>query len=91
MSKKHKIVVAITGASGSIYAKVLLQKLQQLSDQIEEVGIVMSDNAKQVWQFEIGDETYNDIPYTISFSQCPQHNLCNTVLKCSVLNTVLLH
>ena len=65
LMKKHKIVVAITGASGSIYAKVLLMKLQQLSDQIEDVGIVMSDNAKQIWKFEIGDETYKDIPYTI--------------------------
>ena len=50
---KRKIVVAITGASGSIYALLLLQKLQQLSAQITEVAIVMSDNAKQVWQFEL--------------------------------------
>lgn len=65
MSKKHKIVVAITGASGSVYAKVLIEKLTKLSDQIEAVGIVMSDNAKQVWQFEIGDNAYQDIPFTI--------------------------
>ena len=65
MSKKHKIVVAITGASGSIYAKVLLSKLQQLSDQIEDVGVIMSDNAKQVWKFEMQDKAYSDIPFTI--------------------------
>ncbi|MGN6179702.1 MAG: UbiX family flavin prenyltransferase [Mucilaginibacter sp.] len=62
MSKK-KIVVAITGASGAIYARLFLEKLQQLKDQIAEVGIVMSDNAKQVWQFELGNQDYDSIPY----------------------------
>lgn len=52
---KHKVIVGITGASGSIYAKVLLDKLVELQDQIEDVGIVMSSNAKTVWQQEIGD------------------------------------
>ena len=52
--KKHKVVVGITGASGSIYAKVLLDKLVALSDQIEEVGLVLSSNAPEVWQHELG-------------------------------------
>jgi 4-hydroxy-3-polyprenylbenzoate decarboxylase len=60
---KKKIIVAITGASGAIYAKLLLDKLQQLSVQIAEVGIVMSDNAKQVWQVELGNEDYKDYPF----------------------------
>ena len=46
---RQKIVVAITGASGSVYAKVLLTKLCQLKDQIEELGVVMTENAKDVW------------------------------------------
>ena len=50
---KHKIIVAITGASGSIYAKVLLDQLVVLKDQIDAVGIVMSKNAKDVWEFEL--------------------------------------
>lgn len=50
--------MAITGASGSIYAKVLLDKLTNIKDQIETVGIVMSDNAKQVWEFELGSKSY---------------------------------
>ena len=62
MSKK-KIVIAITGASGAIYAKLLLDKLQQLSDQVAEVGIVMSDNARQVWQFELDNEEYKNYPF----------------------------
>jgi 4-hydroxy-3-polyprenylbenzoate decarboxylase len=51
---KQKIVVAVTGASGAIYAKVLFDKLVQLKEQIEEVGVVISDNAKQVWLYEYG-------------------------------------
>jgi 4-hydroxy-3-polyprenylbenzoate decarboxylase len=61
--QKHKIVVAITGASGSIYAKVLLDKLHQLSAQIETVGIVMSDNAKEVWEFELKNKHFEKYPF----------------------------
>lgn len=60
---KKKIVVAITGASGAIYAKLLLDKLQHLNSQVEEVAVVMSDNAKQVWQFELDNEGYNNLPF----------------------------
>jgi flavin prenyltransferase len=62
---KHKIVVAITGASGSLYAKVLLQKLQLLHEQIDEVGVVMSDNAKEVWRFELGNTDYENMPFKV--------------------------
>jgi len=58
-----KIVIAITGASGAIYAKLLLQKLQQLNSQVAEVAVVMSDNAKQVWEFELDNQDYKSFPY----------------------------
>lgn len=57
MSKK-RIIVAITGASGAIYAKLLLDALETLPQQIERIGVVMSDNAKEVWQFELGNNDY---------------------------------
>jgi 4-hydroxy-3-polyprenylbenzoate decarboxylase len=63
MDRKKKIVVAITGASGAIYAKLLLEKLQQLSSQISEVAVVMSDNAKEVWRIELDNEDYSNYPY----------------------------
>jgi 4-hydroxy-3-polyprenylbenzoate decarboxylase len=63
MSMKKKIVVAITGASGAIYAKLLLEKLQQLQTQVAEVALVMSDNAKQVWEFELDNKDYDKIPF----------------------------
>ncbi|MFM7016805.1 MAG: UbiX family flavin prenyltransferase [Bacteroidota bacterium] len=62
---KKKIIVAITGASGSVYAKVLLDKLALLQEQIETVGLVMSDNAKDVWKYELGNTDYDQIPFTI--------------------------
>ncbi|WP_291402425.1 UbiX family flavin prenyltransferase [Daejeonella sp.] len=60
---KRKIAIAITGASGSIYAKVLLDKLSALSDQIADLALVMSDNAKDVWKHELGNSSFNDYGY----------------------------
>lgn len=57
-----KIAVAITGASGSVYARLLLQKMEQLKDQITDLSLVMTDNAKQVWQTELGDVNYHTFP-----------------------------
>ncbi|WP_262246922.1 UbiX family flavin prenyltransferase [Parapedobacter soli] len=62
---KRKIVVAITGASGSIYAKVLLDKLMALAAQWDTVAVVMSDNAKDVWRFELGSDSYATYPFTL--------------------------
>ncbi len=61
--KKKKIIVAVTGASGSIYAKVLFDNLLKLTDQIERIGVVMSDNAKEVWQFELGNKEFTNYPF----------------------------
>ncbi|MBD0286091.1 MAG: UbiX family flavin prenyltransferase [Flavisolibacter sp.] len=58
-----KIAVAITGASGAIYAKLFLQKLEQLAEQLAEVSVVMTTNAQQVWQTELGDRTYKDFTF----------------------------
>jgi len=57
-----KIVVAITGASGSIYAKNLLEKLSQLENQWDELSVVMTDNSKQVWETELGNDHYKSLP-----------------------------
>lgn len=63
----QKIAIAITGASGSIYAQLLLDKLVRLKDQWNELSVVMTENAKQVWQTELKNENYKD--YKINFFQ----------------------
>jgi 4-hydroxy-3-polyprenylbenzoate decarboxylase len=60
-----KIAVAITGASGSVYAKLLLDKLKHLSGQIQEVGLVWSDNAPTVWEHELGNKDYASYPFKV--------------------------
>lgn len=60
----NKIVIAITGASGSIYAKLLLDSLMTIPNQYQSVGIVMSNNAKDVWQTELGNSDYKNYPFT---------------------------
>ncbi|HJV18248.1 MAG TPA: UbiX family flavin prenyltransferase [Sediminibacterium sp.] len=59
----NKIAIAITGASGAIYARLLLNKLVQMKDQYEAVGVVMSKNAEEVWKTELGDDSYRDYPF----------------------------
>ena len=62
---KLKIAVAVTGASGAIYASVLFAKLQLLSEQLAEVGLVFTENAKQVWEYEMGNDAYKHLPFKI--------------------------
>ena len=64
IKNKHKIIVSVSGASGSIYAKVLFDKLVQLKEQIEVVGVLMSENAKYVWETELDNSDYNNYPFT---------------------------
>lgn len=55
-----KIVIAVTGASGSVYADVLLRKLMQLQGQWDELSLVMTGNAKDVWKIELDNENYSN-------------------------------
>lgn len=63
-SKPLNIAVAVTGASGSVYAKVLFDTLLKHKDQLKNVAVVMSDNAKEVWQVELGNDDYKKYPFT---------------------------
>ncbi len=59
----HKIVISVTGASGSVYAKVLLEKLLTVKNQLDDVALVMTENAKEVWRTELSNEDYNQLPF----------------------------
>jgi 4-hydroxy-3-polyprenylbenzoate decarboxylase len=59
----RKLVIAATGASGAVYCKGILDRLAHLKGQWDEVSLLMSDNAREVWTTELGDESYNSYPY----------------------------
>lgn len=59
-----KVVVAISGSSGAVYAKVLLDKLSGLGSQTGAVGVVMSENARINWELEVGPFRQEDYPFT---------------------------
>jgi 4-hydroxy-3-polyprenylbenzoate decarboxylase len=60
--RSRKIVLALTGASGSIYAKKLLEKLKQLKNPPEEIAVILSDTAKEIWLAETGEKFKADYP-----------------------------
>lgn len=51
--RTKKIVVAVTGASGSIYAQQLIELLAQNVD-VAEIALIFSPNGLKVWEFELG-------------------------------------
>ncbi len=53
-SLNWKIVVAVTGASGSVYAEKLLEKFQKLKFPPKEIAVILSDTARDIWIDEIG-------------------------------------
>jgi 4-hydroxy-3-polyprenylbenzoate decarboxylase len=61
----NKIIVSVTGASGSVYAKVLLDKLAALKTQCQDVGVILSDNARTVWEHELGNKDFEKISFTL--------------------------
>jgi len=61
----YKLAIAVTGASGSIYARVLLDKIGKLKGQLSEVSLVFSDNAKDVWALELGNRDYENYSFKL--------------------------
>lgn len=54
----QKIIVAITGASGAIYARQLLNRLSAMPESWDQVGIVLSKNAATVWETELNEQPH---------------------------------
>lgn len=48
----EKIIVGITGASGSVYGYKLIQRLLTLPE-VTEIAVVFSATGRQVWDFEL--------------------------------------
>jgi flavin prenyltransferase len=59
----RKVVLGLGGSSGSIYAKVLFDRLRLLAGQWEDIGVVMSGNARLNWELELGEPDFSDYPF----------------------------
>ena len=57
----RKIVVAVTGASGSIYADLLISKMKLMREQWSDLSVILTDNAKDVWATELGNEDFSNL------------------------------
>ena len=62
---KRKIIVAVTGASGAIYSSMLFNKLRKIKNQVNEVAIVFSTNAKDIWKYELKDTFEPVFPFRV--------------------------
>jgi 4-hydroxy-3-polyprenylbenzoate decarboxylase len=60
--QSRKIILAVTGASGSIYAYKLLKKLKHLQSPPEEIAIIFSETAKEIWKTETGEKYHATSP-----------------------------
>lgn len=61
-NSRNKIILAVTGASGSIYALKLLEKLSTLKMPPSEIVVVFSDTAEKIWEYETGQKFVPDPP-----------------------------
>jgi 4-hydroxy-3-polyprenylbenzoate decarboxylase len=52
---KKKIVVGVTGASGAVYAKRLIEKINARPGLVERCDLVFSEQGKKVWEHETGN------------------------------------
>ena len=57
---RRKIVLAITGASGSIYALSLLNRLHEIQAPVEEIAVIFSETGKKIWLSEVGSAFYDE-------------------------------
>lgn len=65
-----KVIVAITGASGSRYGLETLRQLVAL-DSIQEIAVIFSENGSKVWDFE----KVSDIPVSDKISVFDNNDL----------------
>lgn len=66
---KNGLIIAVTGASGAIYARRLFDKLEVIKEQSGEIAAVFSDTAISVWEDEIAAFRESDIPCKVYDNQ----------------------
>ncbi len=68
--KPAKVIVAVTGASGALYARETLRQLIAL-DQVKNIALVFSENGSKVWDYE----KVMDIPVSSKIEVFENHDL----------------
>ena len=63
MDGRRKIIVAVTGASGSVYARLLCEALSRVAE-LGEIALIVTGNGCRVAAFEDGDEWLSDSRFT---------------------------
>lgn len=68
-----KIAIGVTGASGALYARLLMQACATHRDQLHEVAVVFTHSAKDVWRHELqcDIDTYGYTEYAIDDFYAP--------------------
>ncbi len=54
--EKKKILLAVTGASGSVYAKMLMREIAALHGQLSGAAVIFSETSLKVWEYELGEK-----------------------------------
>ncbi|OQX82106.1 MAG: 3-octaprenyl-4-hydroxybenzoate carboxy-lyase [Bacteroidetes bacterium 4484_276] len=57
-----KIVVGVTGASGAIYAKALINKINAHPELVQRCDVIFSDQARKVWEHELNNSGFDHFP-----------------------------
>jgi flavin prenyltransferase len=60
---KRKLIIAVTGASGAIYARELIDQVFSLKEQVNEVALVFTEQGRAVWEYELGSAP--DLPFPV--------------------------
>ena len=61
--KGRKIIIAVTGASGSVYAVDLIKKIERFRSEFSEVAVVFSKTGIKVCEFETGEIPFFNEPF----------------------------
>jgi 4-hydroxy-3-polyprenylbenzoate decarboxylase len=61
----RKIIIGVTGASGSIYTLKLLEMMKRLPSPPKEIAVVFSETAAKIWEYETGSKFEASVPERI--------------------------
>jgi len=88
--QNKKIIIAITGASGSIYAKRTFHNLLKIKDKVKDIAVIYSKNALDVWQQELGEtpdhpfKTYPQTDFKAPFASGSANYTDMLIVPCSM-------